>query len=307
MNLYFKQFLGIDQNFTDFRTSAVAILPFPYEGGVSYGKGTGKAPDAVLDASAYLELYDEVLNAEIYRMGISTVKPPDISENPDNMIKQVYDTTNSLLKTGKFVIVIGGDHSISSGYFKALKEKYGKLSCIQIDAHADLRENYEGSELSHASVMARIREMTEHTLQIGIRSMSAEEAEIVKEKQISLCSMNDYRKGVFDIDAALDNLPDPVFITFDVDAFDWSVISSTGTPEPGGFVWDEVMDLLYKIFMKKNIVGFDVVELSYKRGDNNSLFAAAKLIYKMLGFKLYAYIEKFNQKWPQNPSGALFK
>ncbi len=307
MNLYFKQFLSIDQDFTDFTTSAVAILPFPYEGGVSYGEGTGEAPDAILDASAYLELYDEVLETEIYRMGISTVKPPDISANPENMIKQVFDTTNSLLESDKFVVVIGGDHSISSGYFKALKSKYGNLSCIKIDAHAELREKYEGSKLSHASVMARIRDMTEYTLQIGIRSMSAEEAELVKNKQIQLYTMYDYRKSTFDIDAALDKLLDPVFITFDVDAFDWSVISSTGTPEPGGFLWDEAMDLLYKIFMKKNVVGFDVVELSFKRGDNNSPFAAAKLIYKMLGFKLYSYIKKLNKNWPLNPSGTLFK
>ena len=305
MNLYFKQFLGLDQDFIDFATSAVAILPFPYEGGVSYGKGTGQAPDAILNASAYVELYDEVLDAEIYRMGISTVKPPEISANPEKMIKQVFDTTHSLLETDKFVVVIGGDHSISSGYFKALKSKYGKLSCIQIDAHADLRDKYEGSQLSHASVMARIRELTDYTLQIGMRSMSVEEAELVKNKQIHLCTMYDYRNGKYDINAALDKLPDPVFITFDVDAFDWSVISSTGTPEPGGFFWDEAMNLLYNIFMKKNVVGFDVVELSYKRGDNNSPFAAAKLIYKMLGYKLYSYIKKFDKNWPLNPSATL--
>jgi len=307
LNLYFKQFLDLDREFTEFAGSAVAILPFPYEGGVSYGKGTGQAPDAILDASAYLELYDEVQDAEFYRMGISTVKPPEISANPEKMITQVFGSTSSLLDAGKFVVVIGGDHSISSGYFKALKSKYCKLSCIQIDAHADLRDKYEGSHLSHASVMARIREMTDDTLQIGIRSMSVEEAERVKSGQIQLCTMYDYRKGVFDIDTALDNLVDPVFITFDVDAFDWSVISSTGTPEPGGFLWNEAMELLYKIFSKKNVVGFDVVELSFKRGDNNSPFAAAKLIYKMLGFKLNAYIKQYDKIWPLKPSGNLFK
>jgi len=305
--LYHKQFLGINPDFTNLENSAVTILPFPYEGGVSYGKGTGEAPDAIIDASGFLELYDEVLEKEIYRIGISTVNPPPISTKHEQMIQQIFDATKALLDLNKYVVVIGGDHSISSGYFKALKSKYKNLSCIQIDAHADLRDSYEGSKLSHASVMARIREMTEHTLQIGIRSMSVEEAEIVNYKNIQVCTMYNYRKGKFDIDAALNKLPDPVFITFDVDAFDWSVILTTGTPEPGGFLWDEAMDLLYKIFMKKNVVGFDVVELSSQKGDNNSPFAAAKLIYKMIGFKLFSYIKEKNINWPITPSGTIFK
>lgn len=285
MKLYKKQFLGIEGEFVDLGKSAVAILPFPYEGGVSYGKGTAQAPDAVIDASHYLELYDEVLDTEPYLVGISTIEPPDTGKTNQEMFYSIYSNAHDLIEDDKFVVVIGGDHSISGGFFKALKEKYPDLGVIQLDAHADLRDTYEDSPLNHACVMSRLREMTQDTLQIGIRSMSVEEAERVKGENISLCTMDSLRKELFDIDGALDKLPEDVFVTVDVDCFDWSVIRSTGTPEPGGFLWDEALNLLNKIFQKKNVVGFDIVELSYSPDDNNSPFAVAKLIYKMLGFK----------------------
>jgi agmatinase len=180
---------------------------------------------------------------------------------------------------------VGGDHSISSGYCQALLERYRRISVIQLDAHADLRETYDNSPWSHACVMARIREMTRNTLQIGIRSVSLEEAKRVKHENITLCTMHEYRSGAFDLQAAMQHLPDPVFLTLDVDVFDWSVIASTGTPEPGGFLWDEGLDALRHIFSQKHVVGFDVVELAYQEYDRNSPFAVAKLIYKMLAFQ----------------------
>ena len=288
MKLYPKQFLGLDTRFVDHEKAKVAILPFPYEGGVSYGAGTAKAPDSVIEASHYLELYDEVLRTEPYRAGIVTVSPPDIPTDHAAMFETVYKKTQALIKKKKFVVLLGGDHSISSGFLRALCEEYGTLSAIQIDAHADLRDSYQGSKLSHACIMARIRELTPHTLQIGIRSMSFEEAKRIEREDLSVYTMHDFRHGKFDIDAVLENLPDPVFVTVDLDAFDWGVIMSTGTPEPGGFTWDEAMDLLANIFARKRVVGFDVVELSYSETDKNSAFAVAKLIYKMLAFKLAA-------------------
>ncbi len=300
------QYLDIDSQFTDFETSAVALLPFPYEGGVSYGIGTAKAPDAVLDASSQLELYDEVIDAEPYRMGITTIDTPVIPADPSAMLDVLYNETKSLIEKGKFTVVIGGDHSISSGYFKALSEHYGKMSCIQLDAHSDLRDQYMGSKFSHASVMSRIREMSPHTLQLGIRSMEAVEAKIVKENNIQCISMHKIRYEGFDLEKALAELPDPVFITLDVDVFDWSVIRSTGTPEPGGFLWHEIMEILYSIFKYKKVVGFDIVELSLQNDDINSVFAVAKLIYKMLGFKLKNYLDKNNLTWPDKPEGPLF-
>ncbi len=306
MTLYHKQFLSPDPEFSVFETAAVAILPFPYEGGVSYGKGAARAPEAIIDASAFIEFYDEILRGEPYRMGIATVAPPAIPSHHQGMIEAIYHAAKGLIEQEKFVVVLGGDHSISSGYFCALREKYPTLSAIQLDAHADLRDTYEGSPLSHACTMARIRDYTHETLHIGIRAISIEEAEKVSRESISLCTMHDFRTGQFDLDAALANLGDPTFVTVDVDAFDWSVIASTGTPEPGGFLWDEGLDLLQKIFSRKNVVGFDLVELSHSENDRNSPFAAAKLVYKMLGFKLASEVKAGRLQWPEKPVGNLF-
>ncbi len=302
-----KSFLDLEPEYASMDSAAVVILPFPYEGGVTYGKGAVRAPDAVLEASEQLELYDEVLEAEIYKMGIATATQPDIPQDPEQVVATMYRTTRSLLEARKFVVVIGGDHSISPGYFQALSETVGARSVIQLDAHADLRDTYEENPLSHACVMARIREMTEHTLHIGIRSISGEEAAIVKKEKIPMATMWEIKHGQFDMDAVLSLIPDPVFLTVDVDVFDWSVISSTGTPEPGGFLWDEAILLLEKIFSVKDVSGFDIVELAYQEGDRNSPFAVAKLIYKMLGFKLESALKKRNEKWPHHPRGGFFE
>ncbi len=301
-----KAFLAPEEEFSQYETAAAAILPFPYEGGVSYGKGTGEAPDAILDASAYVEFYDEVLKAEPYRMGIATLAAPGIPGTAEGMIQTLYESTSALLQDEKFVVVLGGDHSISSGYFRALREKYGQLSCVQLDAHSDLRPEYEGSPLSHASVMARIREMTPHALQVGIRAMCIEEAQAIAANNWQVCTMHDFRHGLFDLDSAIQALPDPVFITVDVDAFDLSVIATTGTPEPGGFTWDEALGLLRKIFFERNVVGFDVVELSYDPADRFSAFSTARLVYKMLGYKLAAEVARGRLTWPVKPQGPLF-
>ncbi len=201
------------------------------------------------------------------------------------MVALLEGIVDDLLQKQKFVIVLGGDHSITNGYIKALRRHCDDFGVIQLDAHADLRENYNGSPLSHACVMSRIRELTHHTLQIGIRSMSSEEGALVKKQNISLCTMDQWRSARFDLDAALAGLPPKVFITLDVDVFDWSVIASTGTPEPGGMLWHDMLHLLRTIFAAKEVIGFDVVELSYHEHDANSPFAVAKLIYKMIGFK----------------------
>lgn len=306
MKLYSKQFLGLDSRFTEYERSAVAVLPVPYEGGCSYGVGTAKGPDAVIEASYNLELYDELLQAEPYRMGIVTVMPPEICSDPIRMQETIYQISLALIQEDKFVVAVGGDHSISPGYFKALNEQYSRISVIQLDAHADLRDVYDNSPFSHACIMSRIREITTDTLQIGIRSMSLEEARRIESENMAVCTMSDYRSGMFDMDTALGRLPDPVFLTLDVDVFDWSVVHSTGTPEPGGLLWDEAMALLQKLFAKKNIVGFDVVELSADSHDRNSAFAVAKLIYKMLGFKLADQVRRGSLQWPDKPSGNLF-
>lgn len=307
MKLNPKSFLGLAPEYASMDRAAVVILPFPYEGGISYGKGAAQAPDAVLEASEQLELYDEVLRTEVSKMGIATAEKPEIPENPEQVLKVLYKETRSLLEMGKFVVVIGGDHSISPGYFQALSETVGARSVIQLDAHADLRDSYEGNPHSHACVMARIREKTSDTLQLGIRSISSEEADRIQKENIALATMRQLRHGPFDLAAALDALPDPVFLTVDVDVFDWSVVSGTGTPEPGGMLWDEGIQILAKIFDRRNIVGFDIVELAYRDGDRNSPYAVAKLIHKMLGFKLEASLKKKKLLWPRHPRGGFFE
>ncbi|MDZ7370922.1 MAG: agmatinase [candidate division KSB1 bacterium] len=288
MKLYTQKFLGEENEYAGWEEARYVILPVPYEGAVSYGRGAAGAPDAVLEASCYLEFYDEVLGFCPHRAGIAVAAPLAISDDHREMHERIYHRTAEILWEKKIPVVLGGDHSISSGVFRAFKEHYGTLSCIQFDAHADLRPEYQGSRFSHASVMARIREMTPHTLQIGIRSLSEEEARLIDEQRLSVIFMHNLRRGKVDLDAALAELPDPVFITFDVDAFDWSVISSTGTPEPGGLLWDETVAMLSRIFAAKNVVGFDVVELAVETHDRNSPFAVAKLIYRMIGLSIAA-------------------
>ena len=278
-------FMGTDEAAGSLDGARVVILPFGYEGGASYGRGTADAPQAVLEASQYLELYDEVQDAEPYRIGIFTLDAPRIPSVPEKMVELLQDTIRPLLDQDKFVVVIGGDHSITNGYLRALKQRYGRFGVIQLDAHADLRDTYEGSALSHACTMARALEQTPFCLQIGIRSMSADEARRIKDQNLALYTMQDWRRGRMDLMAALDRLPDKVFLTLDVDVFDWSVIASTGTPEPGGCYWDEALELLWTIFNAKEIIGMDVVELSQNPQEVKSSFAVAKLIYKMIGWR----------------------
>lgn len=288
MQLNDQSYLDLDPEFCQYDSARIVILPFPYEGGISSGGGTGEAPAAVIEASAQLEFYDEILKFEPFRVGIATLRPPDLSGmSPERMFDTLYDLCRKVLADGKFLVVVGGDHSISSAYCQALFERHPTLSVVQLDAHSDLRDSYLGSKLSHASVMARVREMTTSTLQVGMRAISIEEAEMIEREKIPVFTMTDYRKDPQAAVAVLDALTDPVFITLDVDAFDWSVIWSTGTPEPGGFTWDEMMVFLAAVFQHKKVVGFDVVELSASPFDRNSPHAVAKLIYRMIGLWLH--------------------
>jgi agmatinase len=282
-------FLGGPESAAEPEHARVVILPFGYEGGVSYGRGAAAGPLAVLEASHFLELYDEILDTEPNQIGIFTAAPPAIAEEPGKMVAQLQAMVQALLEQGKFVVVIGGDHSVTNGYLRAIHRQYAQFGVIQLDAHADLRDRYDGSPLSHACTMARARELTPHCLQIGIRSMSKAEARRIKEEGLALYTMRDWRDGRLDLGAALDRLPDKVFLTLDVDVFDWNVISDTGTPEPGGCSWDEAMDLLEAIFSAKDIIGTDVVELSHdpRHSDTRSAFAVAKLIYKMIGWRFF--------------------
>ena len=204
-------FLGPPGDFSELGNARAVVVPFGFEGGVSYGRGAAFAPEAVLEASRQLEFYDEELETEPYRMGIATIKTPEISQNPQQMLSLINDLTGHILDLEKFPIVIGGDHSITSGCLKAVSRRYPHFGVIQLDAHADLRDSYEDNPFSHACAMARALEITPDTLQIGIRSMSLEEAQRVKRQSLPLCTMRQWRQGRFDLQTALAKLPEQVF------------------------------------------------------------------------------------------------
>lgn len=282
MKAHYLPFMG-EEAASSFEASRVVVLPFPYERGVSFGKGAAGAPEAILKSSAFVELYDEFLCAEPFKKGIFTGEAPAIPEVAEDMLEMLRADLSELIEQDKFVVLLGGDHSISSAYVEALLDKFGTLSVVQFDAHADLRDSFEGSRLSHACVMSRIRESTTNTIQLGLRSLSIEEAKRIDAESLQVCMMRQFRDGGYDIRKALDSLPDPVFITFDVDVLDWSVVRSTGTPEPGGMTWDEATDILQLISESKRVAGFDIVELSANESDRNSPFAVARLAYRMIG------------------------
>ena len=280
-------FLDLSPPLSEPDGAAVHIMPLPYEGAVSYGRGAALGPAAVIDASTQVELYDETTRDEPCRAGIATLRAPELPEEPARMAAAVeQDIREHLAANDALLACIGGDHSVTVPHVRALCGVHQPLSVIQFDAHADLRDEYMGSPMNHACVMKRVREHTPHTLQIGIRSLCAEEARYIEAEAAPLCTARALRSGEFDLDAALDSLPDPVFITLDVDVLDWSVVTSTGTPEPGGLTWDEILDLLGRLFASKRVIGFDVVELAGGPGSRNSAFAVARLVYKMIGLHI---------------------
>jgi len=268
--------------FSDYDKCKFAVLPVPYEGTVSYGKGASKGPAAIIKASANLETYDEELDKNTYEAGINVLEPLKSAETAGKMTAEVEKASEKIIKDNKIPIMLGGEHSISTGLIRALKKKYPDLSVLQLDAHADLRQEYEGNPYSHASVMARAREICP-AVQIGIRSLSIEESRWIKKDNLPVFWARDIYNNEDWFDKAIENLSENVFITIDLDVFDPSIMSATGTPEPGGLDWYLVVKFLKKVCKKKNIIGFDVVELAPTK-DHSCDFLAAKLVYKLIGY-----------------------
>jgi len=289
-----KNFLAIEDEYSSYGSSKIVILSAPFEKTVSYGKGTANGPKEIVKASHYVEFYDEEFDRElVFEKGIATLpelKFKDMSTKKG--INKIYKNVKDLIADEKFVVTLGGEHSLSSAPAKAHFEAYENLSVLQIDAHSDFRDTYNGSKYSHASVMARIAEFTKDIVQVGIRAQCIEESKFIKENGIKTYYMRDIRTGKHGEDwqqRVLDDLKENVYVTFDVDGLDPSVITATGTPEPGGLLWDETMNLFRKIGEKKNIVGFDVVELAPSKYHESSSFVTAKLVYKLLN---YSFINK---------------
>lgn len=281
-----------DEQLSSFDASRILILPVAYEGTVSYGVGTAEGPAAIIDASRNMELYDEETDAEVYRLGIHTLDALTAQPTPEEMMTGLYERTRTLLDSGKFVCTIGGEHSISAPVIRAHAERFENLSVLQIDAHADLRDTYDGTKLSHACIMRRVTDdMKIPAVQCGIRSMSVDEARVMNELPTHIFFAKDIVGQEDWQDKAIEALTEDVYLTFDIDAFDSSIVPHTGTPEPGGFEWYEVTRFIRRVAKRRRIVGMDLVEYAHTEGADASAFLCAKLIYKSLSYIFEAETE----------------
>ena len=278
-------FCGLTPPGCDYETAKFVVLPVPYEGTVSYQAGTAKGPHAILDASRYVERYDEVLRVVPADLGIHTLEPLEVAAACDFVSAEVARVTEHLLADKKVLVMLGGEHSISVGAVQAFKKNYDELCVLQLDAHADLRDTYGGKRCSHATVMRRCLEVAPVT-QVGIRSLSKEEADLLEtEAKVTTYFAHELRsQGLANLtDEILSTLTDEVYLTIDIDVFDPAFVPGTGTPEPGGLDWNEVTTFLRALAGKKQIVGFDIVEVAPHPGTVISEFLAAKLAYRMMG------------------------
>ena len=278
-------FGGLEPEFSNLDRTRAVVLPVPYDFSTTYQGGTRQGPRAILDASRNMELWDEEVGAT-YRQGIHTL--PELeptAQGPEAMAACVEQAVRWILEQDKLPVVLGGEHSLTAGAVRAAKQRHRNLSVLQLDAHGDMRETYLDSTHSHACVMRRVREMCP-AASVGIRSLSEEEAEHLKRHPVPMWSVRQLRALRGEYRPVLDALTDEVFVTFDVDALDPSIMPATGTPEPGGLDWYEAVDLLKAVAARARIVGFDVVELAPIPGQVASDFLAARLAYRLLGLAL---------------------
>lgn len=277
-----KNYAGIPDDLAKLEQAKIVLIPVPYDGTSTWQKGADKGPEAFLNASENMELYDIETNTEVYKQGVFLTDAVTENSSPEAMVDAVHQTTKTYIKKNKFVTLFGGEHSISIGSIRAFNEMYPNLTVLQLDAHADLRKEYEGSSCNHACALYEASQNT-NLIQVGIRSMDVLETTVMDKDKTYFA--HDMALDDTWVDSAIDQMTDNVFITIDLDAFDPSICPSTGTPEPGGMLWYETLDFLKQVFQDKNVVGFDIVELCPNRIDKSSDFLAAKLYYKMLSYK----------------------
>ncbi len=274
---------GLEPEYSTYEKSKIVIVPVPYDGTSTWGKGADLGPEAILEASANMELYDIETDSEVYRHGIFTAEAVTEDSSAEAMVNSVQTEVGKHLDEGKFVVTLGGEHSITTGPVRAYFEKYPDMCVLQIDAHTDLRQEYLGTKYNHACVMARVQELCP-IVQVGIRSMDVEEKPYVDHSRVF------FAKDIADgstawMDDVIDKLNYNVYLTVDLDGFDPSILPATGTPEPGGLLFYPVLQLLRKLIAKKNLIGFDVMELCPNENSKPSDFLASKLIYQLLSYK----------------------
>ncbi|UKN01400.1 agmatinase [Paracrocinitomix mangrovi] len=277
-----RNYAGIPDKYAEYSNAKVVLIPVPYDGTSTWQKGADKGPDAFLDASENMELYDIETNQNTYKIGVNLQDPVTENSSPEAMVEAVHAKVKEQIENKKFVTTFGGEHSISIGTIRAHYEKYPNLTVLQLDAHADLRPEYEESKCNHACAVHEASKNT-NLIQVGIRSMDDSELVHMNKEQTY------FAHKMFDntdwIEKSLSQMTKDVYITIDLDVFDPSECPSTGTPEPGGMRFYEVTSYLKKVFATKNVVGFDIVELCPNQVSKASDFLAAKLYYKMLSYK----------------------
>ncbi|MBV9109019.1 MAG: agmatinase [Gemmatimonadetes bacterium] len=291
-----RNFLGLEGDAATWERAGVVILSVPYEATVSYQGGTKLGPQAILEASRYIELYDQELDAEPGpEIGVVTLPALHLSSaGPEAAVRELREACDAVYAEAgdRLTIILGGEHSITSAPVQAAAARLPegrRLSILQFDAHGDLRLEYEGSPYSHASVMARCIDCA-NLVQVGIRAITSEERQLIRDREGSITTI--FADEMWDneawIDRAMQALGDDVYVTFDVDYFDPSLMPATGTPEPGGLTWYPTMKLLRRVFTEKNVVAADVVELAPIGGNAAPDFVAAKLVYKMAAYRWLA-------------------
>ncbi|RJR22739.1 MAG: agmatinase [Nitrospiraceae bacterium] len=275
-------FGGLTEEYSSYSNANIVILPVPFDKTTSWIKGSDKGPRAIISASRNMELYDIETDSEVYTKGIYTADAIKAASSR-KMISDVRKKTGQFLGAGKFVVLLGGEHMVSLGSIEAHASSFKNMSILHLDAHSDMRDSYEGDKFSHACIMARARETTRNIVSVGIRSSDTSELDAMDKSRVFYASAINRSKDW--IKKATEKLSDNVYISIDLDVFDSSIMPSTGTPEPGGLGWYQVIDLLEYVTKRKNIVGFDVVELCPSKYNMAPDFLAAKLIYKLLSLK----------------------
>jgi agmatinase len=276
-----RGFAALPAEHADYRTARVVILPVPYDSTASGWVGAREGPAAIIDASENMELYDIAIGREPYRVGIHTL--PELAAHaggPEAMVERVEEVVGELLDDGKFVVTLGGEHTVAVGAVRAHARRTPGLSVLAFDANADLRESYMDTPYSHACTLRRALECAP-VVQVGLRSAEREEHDLIRERGLPFYSPREYRAAGPESIAA--QLSEEVYITFDLDAFDPSQVAAVGTPEPGGLLWDEVSELLETVARQRRIVGFDVTELAPSLGPRANAQLAAKLTYRLIG------------------------
>lgn len=278
-------FLGLPARYSGYDRARFAVLPIPYDSTTSFQAGTREGPAAIIAASQQVELFDDELEGEFFAPGVATLDPlaPHMA-GPKSMHEDIFAAARRVVRDGKFLFGLGGEHSVTSALVRAVMTRHKKLSVLQVDAHLDLRDEYEGTPYSHASVMRRVLDLGARIVPVGIRNICREEHNFVKKASINVVTARQCHLDDDWVDRVLDGLGDTVYVTIDIDGFDPAYAPGTGTPEPGGLDWYQVTGLLRLVAAEKNVVGADIVEVLPIPGQRVTEFLAARLAYKLIAY-----------------------